>query len=105
MISTQSFFAREHLILIQEVLVFLVLSHALEARILRVTIMQVVVRVELPQRFASVVGHEVPQEEVDSILLSTICERVTVVSTNGRQQLTVLIRRPHLQHLGACECG
>lgn len=87
----------KYLVLIQEVLIFLVLSHALEARILSVKVVQVVVRIELPQRLVGVVWDIVPQEEVDRVLLSSICEGVAVVSSNGREQLPVLVHRPHLQ--------
>lgn len=87
----------KYLVLIQEVLVFLVLSHALEASILSVKVVQVVVRVELPQRLVSVVRDVVSQEEVDCVLLSPICEGVAVVSSNGREQLPVLVHRPDLR--------
>ena len=86
----------EYLILIQEVLIFLVLSHALEASILSVKVVQVVVGIELPQRLVGVVWDVVPQEEIDRVLLSPICESVAVVSSDGREQLPVLVHRPHL---------
>lgn len=86
-----------HLVLIQAVLVFLVLPHTLKPSILSVEVVQIVVRIELPQRLVGAVWDVVSQEEVDRVLLSAVREGVAVVPANGRKQLTVLVHRPHLQ--------
>lgn len=85
-----------YLVLVQEVLVFLVLSHALKTSILNVKVVQVVVGIKLPQGCACTVRNKVPEEEVDGILLSAIGEGVAVVPPNGGEQLTVLVHGPHL---------
>lgn len=85
-----------NLVLVQEVLVLLVLPHALKTGIFHVKVVQVVVGIELPQWRAIAGGNEVPQEQVDGILLGPICEGVAVVPANGGQQLAVLIHGPNL---------
>ena len=48
--------------------------------------MQVVVAVELPKGCAVNAGDEVSEEEVNGVLLGTICEGVAVVSSNRSSQ-------------------